>query len=86
MVFLLLVIVIIIVINFFRWVFSKSTEAIAISLIPLDTILPEICTFMIGFSCTVWTKIRSLAGSLVGGVLADTILIPPRPTNIRKGR
>ena len=31
---------------------------------------------------------RSLAGSLADGVLADTILIPPRPpippTNIRK--
>ena len=33
---------------------------------------------------------RSLAGSLVDGVLADAILIPPRPpilpTNIRKVR
>ena len=25
-------------------------------LIPLDTILPEIYAFVIGFSCTVWTK------------------------------
>ena len=43
---------------------------------------------MIGFSCTVWTKMRSLAGSFADGVLADAILIPPRPlippTNIRK--
>ena len=55
--------------------------------IPLDTILPEICAFMIGFSYTVWTKMRSLAGSLADGVLADAILIPPcppiPPTNIR---
>ena len=33
---------------------------------------------------------RSLAGSLADGVLADAILIPPlpliQPTNIRKGR
>ena len=45
----------------------------------LDTILPEICAFIIGFSCTVWIKMRSLAGSLADGELADTILIPPRP-------
>ena len=42
-----------------------------------------------GFSCTVWTKIRSLAGSLADDVLADdvladdvlagAILIPPYP-------
>ena len=35
--------------------------------------------FIIGFSCTVWTKTRFLAGSLADDVLADTILIPPRP-------
>ena len=39
---------------------------------------------------TVWTKMRSLAGSLADGVLADAILIPPNPpilpTNIRKVR
>ena len=44
--------------------------------------------FIIAFSCTVWTKMRSLAGSLADGELPDTILIPPRPpippTNIRK--
>ena len=34
---------------------------------------------MIGFGCTVWTKMRFLAGSLADGVLADAILIPPRP-------
>ena len=55
------------------------TEANATSYIPLDTILPEICTFIIGFSCTVWIKMRSLAGSLADGVLGDAILIPPRP-------
>ena len=63
---------------------------IATSCIPLDNILPDICTFIIAFSCTVWTKMRYLAGSLVYGVLADTILISPQPplppTNIRKGR
>ena len=50
---------------------------------------PEECAF-IDFSCTVWTKMRSLAGSLVDGVLADSILLPPGPpippTNIRKVR
>ena len=53
---------------------------IATSLIPIDTILPEICAFTIGFSCPVWTKMRFLACSVAYGVLADTILIPPRPT------
>ena len=74
-----LIIIIFIIINFFRWVFSEYTEVNATSLIPLDTIHPEICAFINGFSCTVWTKIRSLAGSLADGVLADGILIPPRP-------
>ena len=75
MVFLLLVIIIsiIIIINFFRRVFSECTEAIATSLIPLDTILPEICALIVGFSCTVWIKMSSLAGSLADGVLADAI-------------
>ena len=65
---------------------------IATSLLPLpvDTILPEICAFIIGFTCTVWTKMRSLAGSLADGVLADSNLSPLRPpiqpSNIRKGR
>ena len=70
-------------------VFSECTEANATSLIPLDTI-PEKCAFNIGFICTVWTKMKSLAGSLADGVLADAILIPPHPpippTNIRKVR
>ena len=63
---------------------------IATSLVPLETILPVILVFIINFSCTVCAKMRSLAGSLADGVLADAILIPPRPqippTNIRKGR
>ena len=91
MVFLLLVIIIIIIIiiiiNFFRCVVSECAEAIATSLIPQDTILPEKYAFIIGFSCT---KMRPLAGSLADGVLADAILILPRPpippTNIKKVR
>ena len=51
---------IIIIINFFRRVFSEYTEAVTTSLIPIDAILPEICAFIVGFSCTVWTKMRSL--------------------------
>ena len=43
------------------------------SLIILEIILPEERAFIIGFSCTVWTKMRSLAGSLADGVLADAI-------------
>ena len=42
------------------WVFSEYTEAITTSLIPIDAILPEECAFIIGFSCTVWTKMTSL--------------------------
>ena len=38
--------------------FSRSE--VATSLIPIDAILPEICAFIAGFSCTVWTKMRSL--------------------------
>ena len=30
------------------------------SLITLETIFPEECAFIIGFSCTVWTKMKSL--------------------------
>ena len=70
------------------YVFSECTEAITTALIPLETIVPEKCAFNIGFSCTVWTKMRSLTGSLADGVLADAFLIPPHspilPTNIRK--
>ena len=44
----------------FRRFFSECTEAITTSLILLETILPEECTFIIGFSCTVWTKMRFL--------------------------
>ena len=40
---------IIIIIIFFRQVFSKYTEAIATSLIPLVINFPEICAFIIGF-------------------------------------
>ena len=90
MVLLLVVIIIIIIINFFRRVFSNYTEVVATSIIPLDIILPEICAFIIAFSCTVWTKTTSLSCSLADGVLADAILISPRPplllTNIRKVR
>ena len=56
MVFLLLVIIIIIINHFFARVFSECTEVIATSLIPLVTNFPEICSFIIGFSFTVWTK------------------------------
>ena len=63
---------------------------VATSLIPLEATIPEICAFIIGFSCTVWTKMRYLAGSLADGVQADTILNfsrpPVPPTNIRKVR
>ena len=52
---------------------------IATSFVPLDIILPEICAFIIGFSSTVYTKMRSLAGSLADGVLADAILSFQRP-------
>ena len=67
----------IVIINFFSRVFSEYTEGNATSLYQLDTILLEICAFIIGFSYTVWTIMRSLAGSLADGVLADAILIPP---------
>ena len=30
------------------------------ALTPIDAILPEICTFIVAFSCTAWTKMRSL--------------------------
>ena len=53
-------IIITIIINFFRRVFSDCTEAIATSLIPLVTNFPEICAFIIGFSFSVWTKMRPL--------------------------
>ena len=59
----------------FPWI----TEALVTSLTQLETTLPEICVFIIGFSCTVRTKMRSLASSLADGVLADAILIPPSP-------
>ena len=57
--FIIIIIILIIIINFFRRVFSECTEAITTSL--LETILLEECSFFIGFSCTVWTKMRSLA-------------------------
>ena len=43
-----------------RRVFSEYTEAVTTSLIPIDAILPEIFSFIVGFSCTAWTKMRSL--------------------------
>ena len=65
MVFLLLVIIIIviiiIIIHFFiLWVFSEFTEAVTTPFIPIDAILTEMCAFIVGFSCTVWTKMMSL--------------------------
>ena len=41
---IIIIIIFIIIINFFGLVFSECT---------LETILPEICAFIIGFSCTV---------------------------------
>ena len=76
---IIIIIIIFIIINFFRRVFSECTEALATSLMPLETIPPESCAFIIGFCCTVRTKMRSLAGLLADGVLADAILISPRP-------
>ena len=88
--FIIIIIIIIIFIYFFRCVFSECTEMITISLIPLETILPEKCAFIIGSSCTVWTKMRSLSCSLADGMLTDTVIIPPLPlippTFIRKVR
>ena len=61
--------------------FSRSILLKGTLYIPLDTILPEKCAFIVCFSCTVWTKMRSVAGSLADGVLANAIVIPPRPPN-----
>ena len=58
---LFILIIMIIIIIFFRRVFSECTEAIATSLIPRVTNFPDICAFIIGFSFTVWTKIRPLS-------------------------
>ena len=38
---------------------------ITASLISIETILPKECAFIVGFSCTVWTKMKSLAGSIL---------------------
>ena len=76
---IIIIIIIIFIIIIFRSVYSEYTEANSTSLLPLDTILLEICAFIVSFSCTVWTKMRSLAGSLADFVLADAILIPPHP-------
>ena len=53
-------IIIIITINHVRRVFSEYTQVNATSLIPLETILPNIFAFIIGFSFTVLTKMRPL--------------------------
>ena len=50
--------VIIIIQHFLRWVYSEYTEANATRLIPLDSILPEIVPLIIGFSFSLWTKVR----------------------------
>ena len=42
-----MVIIIIIIMNFFRRVLSECTEAIATSVIPLDTNFPEICALLV---------------------------------------
>ena len=55
-----IIIKIIIIINFFRRVFYEYAEASATTLIPLHIILPEICVFILDFSCTVWAKMRPL--------------------------
>ena len=57
---IIIIIIFIIIINFFIRVFSEYTEAPTTSLIPIDAILPEICTFTVGFNCTAWTKMTSL--------------------------
>ena len=41
-------------------ILEKLEPMIATSFIPLDTNFPDICAFIIGFSFTVWTKMRSL--------------------------
>ena len=57
---IIIIIIIYIIINFFRRVLSEYNELNATSLIPIDTILPEKGAIIIGFSCIVWTKMRSL--------------------------
>ena len=74
--FIIIIIIIIkmIFINFFRRLFSEYTEANMLHLLyHYYTIFPEKCAFIIGFSCTMWTKMRPLAGSVADGVLADAI-------------
>ena len=56
---IIIIMIIIFIINFFIRVFSEYTEAVTTSLIPIDATIPEICTFIVGFSCTAWTKMRS---------------------------
>ena len=57
----LFILIIIIIIIFFIRVFSEYTAvAIATSLMPLVTNFPEIFAFIIGFTVTVWTKMRPL--------------------------
>ena len=36
------------------------TGLLYLEVIPIDAILPAICAFIVGFSCTVCTKMRSL--------------------------
>ena len=56
---------------------------ITTSLIPLENILPEELAFIIGFSCTVWTKMKSF---LLAPWLMECHLNSSLPTNIRKVR
>ena len=82
--------IVIIFINFFRRVLSEFTEVITTSLLPLEIICFEKFAFIMNLSCTMWTKMRSLAGSLTDAVVAEATLISPRPliplTNTRKVR
>ena len=57
---IIIIIIFFIIVNFFRRDFSVYTAAITTSLIPLETIFPEECAFIVGCSYTVWTKMRSL--------------------------
>ena len=66
-----------VIINFFEQVLYECTEGIVTSLITLDIILSDICAYIIGFSCTVWTKMRSFAYPLADGVVHAAISFSP---------
>ena len=58
-------VIIIFIINFVIRVFLEYIETVTTSLIPIDAILPVICTFIFSFSCTAWTKMSSLRPNLL---------------------